>query len=220
MRPVRSRAEVRRVLGLQDADLVVGSVGRLVAAKNYPLALEVARQVLATHPRARFLLVGGGPLEADLRARIRALGLEPRVQMTGERDDVADLMNALDVFLMTSDHEGMPNAAMEAGTLGLPCVVTDAGASAEVVAHARSGFVCPVGDLEGLVGRVRHLVDDATARRRLGETARARMAEEFAPERMARATEALYERLLAAKPTPELSPAAQPVGEPIRGVRA
>lgn len=220
MRPARSREQVRHALGLQDGDLVVGSVGRLVAAKNYPLTLEVARRVLATHPQTRFLLVGGGPLEADLGARIRHLGLEQRVQMTGERDDVADLMNALDVFLMTSDHEGMPNAAMEAGTLGLPCVVTAAGASAEVVAHGLSGFVCPVGDLEGLVSGLRHLLDDAAARHRFGEAARARMAGEFAPERMARSTEALYERLLAAKPTPELSPAAQRVGEQIRGVRA
>jgi glycosyltransferase involved in cell wall biosynthesis len=220
MRPARSREQVRRALGVHDGDLVVGSVGRLEEPKNYPLALEVARQVLATHPRARFLLVGGGSLEADLRARIRHLGLEERVQVTGERSDVADLMNALDVFLMTSDSEGMPNAAMEAGTLGLPCVVTDAGASAEVVAHGRSGFVCPVGDREGLVAQLRHLLDDAPVRRRFGEAARARMAREFSPERMAGATEALYERLLATKAPPGLSPAGHWAGERIRGVLA
>jgi glycosyltransferase involved in cell wall biosynthesis len=220
MQPARSREQVRHALGLQHGDLVVGSVGRLVAAKNYPLALQVARQVLETHPQARFLLVGGGPLETDLRTRIRHLGLEARVQMTGERDDVADLMNALDVFLMTSDHEGMPNALMEAGALGLPCVVTDAGASAEVVVHGESGYVCPVGDRDGLVASLRSLLDDASARGRLGANGRARMVSAFAPERMARDTEALYERLLAAKPYPERVPAVGSVREPVRGLRS
>ena len=220
LRPTRSRGEVRRTLGLQDSDLVVGSVGRLVLAKNYPLTLEVALEVLQTHPQATFLLVGGGPLEAELRARIQHLGLEKKVRLAGERDDVADLMSAFDVFLMTSDREGMPNAVMEAATLGLPCVVTNAGASAELVVHGETGYVCPVGDRDGLVASVRRLLNDAAARERLGALGRARMASEFAPEHMAAAAEALYERLLAAKSSVVLAPAARTVGEPARGFRS
>ena len=199
MRPSRTRADVRRTLGLPEDAAVVGTVGRLVPAKNYPLMLQVAADVVATHPGTTFLLVGGGALETELRSRIHRLGLDRKVWLTGERDDVADLMAALDVFLLTSDREGMPNAIMEAMTSGLPCVVTDAGASAELVVHDETGYVCPRGDRAGLAASVRRLLDDAPTRARFAAGGRARMASDFTPERMAAVTGALYHRLLDAK---------------------
>jgi glycosyltransferase involved in cell wall biosynthesis len=218
LRATRTRADVRRTLGLPENAPVVGSVGRLVPAKNYPLMLQVALDVLRTHPETTFLVVGGGLLETELRARVRHLGLERRVWFTGERDDVADLMSALDVFLLTSNREGMPNAVMEAMTVGLPCVVTDAGASAELVVHGETGYVCPIGDRDGLVASVCRILDDAATRNRFAANGRARMASDFAPERMAAATGALYGRLLGAK-LPTVSPAtAKAVGEPAGGL--
>jgi glycosyltransferase involved in cell wall biosynthesis len=219
LRPTRSRAEVRRALGLSEAAPVVGSVGRLVSAKNYPLMLEVALDVLRTHPEATFLLVGGGSLEAELRARVRLLGLERKVWLTGERDDVVDLMGALDLLLLTSNREGMPNAVMEAMTVGLPCVVTDAGASTELVVHGETGFVCPMGDRDGLAAAVRRLLDDTTSRDRFGANGRARMASEFSPERMAAATAGLYDRLLAVKLSTVSAAAVEAVGEAAGGFR-
>lgn len=212
LRPRRPRADVRRALGLPEHAPVVGSVGRLVAAKDYPLMLRVAIEVLRTHPDTTFLLVGGGPLEMELRSRVHRLGLDHRVWLTGEREDVADIMSALDVFLLTSSREGTPNAVMEAMTLGVPCVVTSAGGTAELVAHGETGYVCPVGGQDELVASVRLLLDDAKARARLGEDGRARMASAFAPERMAAATEALYSRLLAGKRAPLPSTATEAVG--------
>jgi glycosyltransferase involved in cell wall biosynthesis len=217
LRPTRARADVRRALGLSEVAPVVGSVGRLVPAKNYPLMLQVALDVLRTHPETTFLLVGGGPLEAELRSRLRHLGLDRKVWLTGERDDVADLMSALDVFLLTSSREGMPNAVMEAMAVGLPCVVTDAGGSAELVVHGETGYVCPVGDQDGLATSVRRLLDDAAARDRFAAAGRARVACEFSPERMAAVTGALYSRLLAAKLSGVSLAAGEAVREPIGG---
>jgi glycosyltransferase involved in cell wall biosynthesis len=199
LRPTRSRAEVRQSLGLSETGLVVGRAGRLVSGKNYPLLLQVAREVTTTHPKTRFLVVGGGPLEAAIRAQIHELGLEGKVLLTGERDDVADLLGAVDLFLLTSDREGMPNSVMEAMTLGLPCVVTDVGATAELVVHGQTGYVCPPGDHDALAASVRGLLDNAETRYRLGANGQARVSVTYTPERMAETTMALYERTVAAK---------------------
>jgi glycosyltransferase involved in cell wall biosynthesis len=197
LRPSRPRTDVRRALGLPEAAPVVGSVGRLVPAKDHAVMLQVAVDVLRTHPETTFLLVGGGPLERELRTRVRRLALERRVWLMGEREDDADLMSALDIFLLTSNREGMPNAVMEAMTLGLPCVVSNTGASAELVVAGETGYVCPVGDRDALATSVRRLLEDEECRKRFGANGKARMAREFAPDRMADATGALYSRLLA-----------------------
>jgi glycosyltransferase involved in cell wall biosynthesis len=212
LRPIRPRDDVRRALGLPETAPVVGSVGRLVTAKNYPLMIQVALDVLRTHPATTFLLVGGGEMETELRVRIRRAGLERNVWLMGERDDVTELMSAFDVFLLTSNREGLPNAVMEAMALGLPCVVTNAGGSAELVAHGETGYVCALGDQHGLAEGVGRLLDDPAARARLGANGRTRMASEFSPDRMATATGALYSRLLSGKRAPAVSAAPGVVG--------
>jgi glycosyltransferase involved in cell wall biosynthesis len=204
--PGRSRGEVRRELGVPDDATVVGTVARLVPEKNQRLLIEVAAKVTEGTP-ARLLVVGGGPLEADLRTQAQALGMADRVVFTGERDDVADLLGAMDVFVLTSDREGLPNAVMEAMSVGLPCVVTDVGDSGELVREGETGFVCPPGDLRQLADRVARLVADPGLRLRLGARARARVADDFSPEAMAAATQALYRRLLQ-----ERSPAPARIG--------
>ncbi len=197
--PTRGRAEVRRDLGIPEGALLVGGVGRLVPGKNQSLFIDVASEILRGRHDVRFVLVGGGPLETELRARIHRLALEKAVLLTGDRGDVADLMGAMDVFLLTSEREGMSNATMEAMSLGLPCVVTDAGGGEELVADGETGYVCARGDRQALAERVGRLLDDPQLRRRLGERGRNRIREEFSPERMASATQALYRRLLAAR---------------------
>lgn len=194
--PRRPRAVVRAELGLPLEAPVVGNAARLVAGKNHHRFLEVAAAVLARHPGAHFVLAGGGPLYAELGERRRQLGLDGRVHLLGERGDVPDLLGALDVFLLTSDREGMSNTTMEAMAAGLPCVVTDAGGTRELVVHGATGFVCASGQAAEMAERVGELLDDPTRRRRLGEQGRARVAAEFSPGALAESTAALYRRLL------------------------
>lgn len=194
----RSRAEVRTGLGLPEDAPVVGNAGRLVAGKNHRRFVEVAAEVLRARPDAFFILAGAGPLEAELREHIRAQGVEGRVLLIGERDDVPELLGALDVFLLTSDREGMSNTTMEASAAGLPCVVTDAGGNRELVEDGETGYVCASGSTQELAARVLDLLNDAELRRRLGDNGRRRMATRFAPAVMAATTGALYHSLAAA----------------------
>lgn len=196
--PSRARPAVREALGIPLDAPVVGGAGRLVAAKNHRRFVDVAATVLTERPDAFFLLAGGGPLYDDLQAYVRALGREGRVRLLGLRGDVPDLFGALDVFLLTSDREGLSNTTMEAMMAGLPCVVTDAGGNRELVQDGKTGFVCAGGRVTDMAARVRELLDDPALRRRLGDRGRARMETEFSPRAMADATAGLYRTLLRA----------------------
>lgn len=195
----RPRAEVRRALNIPVDALVVGNIGRLVPGKNHRLFVEVAAEVLQTRQDTFFLLVGGGPLEPECRSEVRRLGLEHRVILTGEKEEIADLLGAMDIFLLTSDREGMSNATMEAMTAGLPCVVTDAGGNEELVIRGETGYVCPRGNKAGLVEGLHQLLDDPGLRQQFGANGRRRMQTEFSAESMAKSTQALYTNLLASK---------------------
>jgi glycosyltransferase involved in cell wall biosynthesis len=190
----RARVDTREALGLAPEGLVVGIVGRLVPAKNHRRFLDVAAAIVARRPHVTFLVVGGGPLEGALRAETAQRGLEHRVRFTGEREDIGDLLYAMDAFLLTSDREGLCNAVMEAMDARLPCVVTDVGGNRELVEDGITGFVCP--DTAALTDAVLRVLDDPLLRARLGHAGRVRMR----AERAARDTEALYTRLLEVAP--------------------
>jgi glycosyltransferase involved in cell wall biosynthesis len=117
-------AGLRAGLGLPGDALVVGHVGRLAPQKNHAFLLEVAARAMAREPRLRLLLVGEGPLEADLRARAAALHIAGRVVFAGGRDDVPALLRgAMDVLLFPSRHEGLGLALVEAQAAGLPALL-------------------------------------------------------------------------------------------------
>jgi glycosyltransferase involved in cell wall biosynthesis len=100
-------------------------VGRFDTQKNHMLLLEIVAEVVRRQPGTRLLLVGDGPLRQVLAKRIRDLGIGDHVILTGVREDVADLLSAMDVFVFPSLHEGLPLALVEAQAAGLPCVVSD-----------------------------------------------------------------------------------------------
>ncbi len=118
------RAAVRQQLGLANA-LVIGHVGRFNPQKNHPFLLEIFAALLQTEPNAVLLLVGGGEDMPKVQARARALGIADHVRFLGVRSDVADLMQAMDVFVFPSLYEGLPVTMVEAQAAGLPCVISD-----------------------------------------------------------------------------------------------
>ena len=121
------RAAVRAGLGFSREEVVFGHVGRFSPVKNHFFLLEVADRILSREPRAKFLLVGDGPLRAEVENRAGVLGLKDKIVFAGLRSDIPKLMlGGMDVFLLPSVHEGVPLVLMEAQAAGLPCVVSDA----------------------------------------------------------------------------------------------
>ena len=118
------REELRRQLGLAD-ELVIGHVGRFNLQKNHPFLLDIFAALLKKEPNAALLLVGGGADMPKIQAKAQELGIAEHVRFLGVRSDVADLMQAMDVFVFPSLYEGLPVTMVEAQAAGLPCSISD-----------------------------------------------------------------------------------------------
>ena len=118
------RTEMRLQIELTD-ELAVGHVGRFNQQKNHPFLLEIFAALLKKEPNAVLLLVGGGTDMQKMQAKAQTLGIAEKVRFLGIRSDVADMMQAMDVFVFPSLYEGLGIALIEAQAAGLPCVVSD-----------------------------------------------------------------------------------------------
>lgn len=167
---------VREELGIGPAAPLVGTVANFRAEKAHGDLLRAAVLVREALPQVRFLLVGQGPLEAQVRAEANRLGLGDTVIFAGFREDVPRLAAALDVFALSSRHEGLSIALMEAMALGTPPVVTSVGGLPELVTHDRDGLLVPPGDPGALAAGIVALLEDRALAGRLGEAARRRAA--------------------------------------------
>lgn len=183
----------RQALRIPRGAPVVGTVSVFRTQKRLDLWLEVARQIRERHPDVRFVIVGDGPLKSDVEGSITRLGLSECVTLTGLREDVRPMLAAMDVYLMSSDFEGLPIALLEAMAMEIPPVATAVGGIPEVLVPGGGGLVAPKGDvaaLATLVDTVLRLSEEE--RRARGAAARARVAEGFSSERMMRETERIY----------------------------
>ena len=118
------RVELRRQLGLAD-ELVIGHVGRFNPQKNHPFLMDIFAALLKKESNAVLLLVGGGEGMSQIREKAQKLGIAEHVHFLGVRSDVADLMRAMDVFVLPSLYEGLPVTMVEAQAAGLPCIISD-----------------------------------------------------------------------------------------------
>src|SRR5262249_45156358 len=146
---------------------------------------------------ARLWLAGEGPRKSALEARAQALGLGDRVRFLGARDDVADLMEAADLFALSSEREGLPMTVIEAMRAGRALVSTRVGGTPEVSGEGETGTLVPIGGAGALARAMLDLLQDPVRRAAFGAAGRARWRERFTAERMVRATESLYRAELA-----------------------
>ena len=170
------RTGARARLGLLPEGLVVMTVGNLTVKKAHSTLLDAFVVVRARRGDARLVIVGDGPLRGELEQRVVDLGLVGAALLCGSRDDVADLLPAADVFVLSSVHEGLPIALVEALASGLPCVATAVGGVPEVIRDGIEGFLVEPGDVAGLAAAIEKLLGDAELRRNVGARARERAA--------------------------------------------
>jgi glycosyltransferase involved in cell wall biosynthesis len=192
------RERLRAGLGLAPDDVMVTMVTRVIRSKGVLELLAAARALRASHPRARFVLVGAHEPESMDRLEPEELrALEAELVWLGRRGDVPALLAASDVMAFPSGYgEGIPRVLLEAAAMALPIVTTDAPGCREVVEPGRSGFLVPIGDVAGLAAALGRLAGDAELRRRLGAAARERAVARFDLAVVAERTRELYRELL------------------------
>jgi len=205
------RAQIRQQLGIAPGQPVVGAVGHMRPAKGYPYLLDALALLRRRFPDLRLLAAGGGELFGDIAHRARQLGVDDCCLLLGHREDVPQLLRAMDVFAQASLWEGIPRAVQEAMCVGLPVVATDVNGTSEVVEHGVTGLLVPPGDAPALAQGIGDLLAEPGAAARMGQAARRRISSEFSIERTVQKTEALYLQLF------EQSPAAsRPATEALR----
>jgi N-acetyl-alpha-D-glucosaminyl L-malate synthase BshA len=158
--------------------------------------VRIFERVLREVP-AVLLMVGEGPERASAQALARRLGIDERVRFLGRQDHIEELTGIADVFLLPSELESFGLSALEAMASGVPVIGSDAGGLPEVVKHTETGFVLPVGDIEGMAARAIEILKDDEHARELGQAGRRRAASLFGAERVVSQYERFYETVLA-----------------------
>ena len=189
------RNGIREELGIAADAPVVGTVANLKTHKRLDRLLNAAVSVRREVPDVRFVLVGQGPLEARLRAICRELGLDDVVVFTGFREDAPRVASTFDVFALTSEHEGLSIALIEALSLGKPCVVPLVGGLTEVIEDGKHGIVVPEGDEGSFARSIVRLLRDPQLRAEMGGAGRER-AQIFDIRRSVTRMETVYGELL------------------------
>lgn len=172
----------------------VGIVGRLMPQKGHAFLLPAIAQLAATHP-VNLLIIGAGPLDAELQAQAASLGIAEQVHFLGHRRDVAAILPHLDLLISASLWEGLPGAVLEAMLAGVPVIATDVSGSREVVLHGQTGLLAPAGRADALADALAYALDhpaemDAMAQRAAG------LVERFSVENMVQGYAAIYRQVL------------------------
>ncbi len=193
----RPRELVREAFGVPPGRFAFVLAGRTTEEKGHALALEALSR-LRDHPARPFLcLVGTGPLDAEIEARRRALGLRGDTSFHGSQphDALVELFVSADAMLVASVREGFGLVALEAMGLGVPLVSTTGGSLAEVLDGGRVAFAATPGDVDSLAGAMRRMMDEPRERERLRQLARRRVDEVYSLERIADTWASRYEAL-------------------------
>jgi len=196
--PISDTGEFRAECGVGSEHLLVGTVAPLKPQKAPQDFVAVAARVCARVPAARFVWVGDGELRPGVEAAIRRAGLEGRIRLAGWRRDIPDVMRAMDVFLLTSHWEGLPQVLLQARANCVPIVATRAGGSAEAFVEGKHGWLCDPGDIEALAAQVIRLLMDSAERERMRRNG-GHIPNEFNMWAALRKREQLYAMLLAAQ---------------------
>ena len=194
--PGPGRLAARAALGLTPDQLVVLTVGRLNVMKGQRYLVDAVPELTRRFPDLAVVVLGSGHLHEQLRGQAEALGVADRVQLPGHRPDARMLLDAADVFVLPSRHEGMPLVLLEAMDAGLPVVATRVIGSEEVVVDGETGLLVPARNPPALAAALGRLLDDPAARERYGRAGRLRYLREFTSARMAAQTAAVYEQVL------------------------
>jgi glycosyltransferase involved in cell wall biosynthesis len=176
---------------------IVGAAGRLSPEKGFGVLVEAARRVAQTDPPVGFILFGDGPLRQALARQVAAAGLQNIFVLAGFRADLDRFLPFLDLLVLPSYTEGLPNVILEAFAAGVPVVATAVGGTPEVLEEGVSGYLVPPGDPRALAGRIHDALRSEAKRRAMGLCGRRRIAEAFTFDGQCLQYQRLFENLAA-----------------------
>lgn len=197
--PPENRLGCRENLGIGEGDLVVGYVGRITSEKDLESWLWAASIVGKSFKNVRFFLVGDGRdglLQRELQGLTRDLGIESQVRFLGYQKDLLSIYAAMDLFVLSSSRENLPNCVLEAMAMEVPVVTTDVIGNKNLVVDGKTGLVVPPGDSNALAQGILKMLEDKHMRKELGLNGRVHVESEFSFSKRLGCIESLYEKIL------------------------
>jgi glycosyltransferase involved in cell wall biosynthesis len=187
-----TREEAKQRLGIELACPVIGTAGRLEPVKRLDIFLRAAAALAAQRPDARFVIVGEGREDARLKALAKELGIESQVSFLGHRDDVYDVLRALDILVLSSDREGLPMVLLEALCLGVVIVARSVGGIPEVIQSGANGVLVDLSDPQSLADACAQVLADRARAQRLAEAGIKSVTDGYGAKRTADQVTRLY----------------------------
>lgn len=199
--PARTKEDVFREFGLEPSHPLVGMVARLCPVKGQKELILAAREILRFHPQTSFMIVGkdlelGGAYKKFLVELVCKFGLTRRIIFTDYRQDIMDLIHAMDVFVLPSYLEGLAVTILEAMALKRAVIATQVGGSPEIVIEGQTGSLIPPGDVQALSRAVSALLGSPEKARQMGENGYQRVIKHFTERQMIQEILSLYQRVL------------------------
>ncbi len=187
-------ASIREEFGIADHAYLIGITSALASEKGHDTFLKVAANILKITGNVHFLIVGSGATEQAVRDLAVSLDISGNVTFTGFRKDVDQILPQLDLFLITSDQEGLSNAVLEAFASNVPVVGTRAGGIPEMVIPNETGLLAEPGDVHSLTEHVKYMMSNPEEARIMASKG-ALKAIEFSKQRTAEKTYSLYKEV-------------------------
>lgn len=152
--------KLRKEFNIGNDVLLIGNVAALAPHKDYPTFIQVAKRIIGAGIRCHFVAIGDGPSRKEIEQEIRREGMQDNITLTGFRNDIEDILPELDLFLITSETEGLGTSILDALVAGVPVVATRAGGIVEIIEDGVNGLLAPVKDARALAGQVNRMITD------------------------------------------------------------
>ncbi len=191
----KSKIDLRKELGLSQDDLVLGSVGSVIPKKNHRFLIESYAAISDKLKNSTLIFVGEGESKKELMELTYKLGIKDKVRFFGQRNDIPELMKAMDVFILPSLQEGFPRTLIEAMYTGIPSIATNISGIPEILKDGENGFLIEPGDTGLLTKRILELSMDRKLREKIGAEAKKTIESGYLPDGYAKKLEALYGEL-------------------------
>ncbi len=182
--PAVTAEKIRHGLKIKDDEILIGSAGSLVQRKRFNDLIEVVSRLIRSRPslQIKCLILGDGPEQENLQKMIDRNGLNGNIILGGFKPDAVSYINAMDIFVLPSEREGLPRVLLEAMLMKKPVVATQIPGPSELVINEKTGFLYQPGNVGELYGRISSLLSSAILREDMGESGRKRVVDHFSIE--------------------------------------
>jgi len=191
-----SRRRIREEFNIEEDAVVVGNVANLYPVKGQSFLIEAAKIILGREINAKFLIVGEGPLKSKLKHQANELGIGDKVLVAGQRDDVPDILSAIDIFVLASLSEEISLALLEAMAAGKPVVATAVGGNTEVIENGVNGLFAEPCNSKELAETLLKFIQDKQLSSSIAQQASEKIKKEFNLNQMIADIEQLYQELI------------------------